>query len=271
MTCLYTQDPTSGHSTRIGTALDGRGIYGKYVNGSVLPTDLDACNGRYGVTPDSGGQTVYYYVVNDRPPFVLGCFGPGTMAQCKALYKGCSEAPTRLTNASGSFDYALYCPCYDNSGQNTAANWGPAGSTTGSPVSTTTSRPSTQPSLAPTQPSLAPTRQPTFEGETWQPSAAPTSARPSAAQPTVQPTASRSSPSAAPSAATDGTSSPVPVAAIAGGAGGLVLLVVAVAAAVVVGRRKAQRRGYALGLNDATRELTPAKPPPAASAVDDII
>jgi hypothetical protein len=57
------------------------------------------------------------------------------MAQCKALYKGCSEAPTRLTNASGSFDYALYCPCYDNSGQNTAANWGPAGSTTrsGSP------------------------------------------------------------------------------------------------------------------------------------------
>jgi hypothetical protein len=66
MTCLYTQDSTSGHSTRIGTANDGRGIYGKFVNGSVLPTDLDACNGRSGVTPDSGGLTVYYYVVNER-------------------------------------------------------------------------------------------------------------------------------------------------------------------------------------------------------------
>ena len=71
-------------------------------------------------------------------------------------------------------------------------------------------------------------------------------------------------------AATEGSSSPVPVAAVAGGACGLVLLIVAVAAAVV-GRRRAQHRGYAQGVNGATRGLAVAEPPPAANAVDDII
>lgn len=62
MTCLYDADPTTGHSTRIGTMLDGNGLYGKYVAKDTLPTDLDACGGRKGVTPDSGGKEVYYYM-----------------------------------------------------------------------------------------------------------------------------------------------------------------------------------------------------------------
>lgn len=63
MTCLYTSDPTTGHSTRIGTALDGNGIYGKFIGFDQRPNDLDACGGRTGITPDSEGQEVYYYVV----------------------------------------------------------------------------------------------------------------------------------------------------------------------------------------------------------------
>ena len=33
MNCLYTADPVTGHSTRIGTALDGNGIYGHNIEG----------------------------------------------------------------------------------------------------------------------------------------------------------------------------------------------------------------------------------------------
>ena len=58
MSCLYRQDPDTGHSTRIGTALDGHGIYGKFISGGILPNDLDGCNGRLGVTPDSNGKRV---------------------------------------------------------------------------------------------------------------------------------------------------------------------------------------------------------------------
>merc|ERR1719440_147017 len=55
MDCLYSADPETKHSTRIGTAGDGNGIYGMYIDGGVVPDDLDWCGGRYGVTPDSNG------------------------------------------------------------------------------------------------------------------------------------------------------------------------------------------------------------------------
>jgi hypothetical protein len=45
MTCLYEADPQTGHSTRIGTALDGRGLYGANIDGGRSPTDLDVCGG----------------------------------------------------------------------------------------------------------------------------------------------------------------------------------------------------------------------------------
>ena len=46
MNCLYTADPTTKHSTRIGTAADGNGIYGHNIEGGCEPTDLDWCGGR---------------------------------------------------------------------------------------------------------------------------------------------------------------------------------------------------------------------------------
>jgi len=81
MDCLFSSvsSPAKlvGHSTKIGTALDGNPIYGKYisVNGiATLPTDLDACGGRVGFTPDSPDVQIYYYVITQYAPFSVGCF-----------------------------------------------------------------------------------------------------------------------------------------------------------------------------------------------------
>ena len=74
LTCLYgdSEDAaTKGHSTRIGTALDGNGIYGHLITGGCEPIDLDICGGRTGITPDSNGQEVYYYVVTNKAPFSI--------------------------------------------------------------------------------------------------------------------------------------------------------------------------------------------------------
>lgn len=130
MSCLYT-DTTSnssglaGHSTRIGTALDGNGIYGHHIAGGVVPTDLDACGGRTGVTPDSNGERVYYYVVQDNPPFTVGCFGKKdhftTVEECRSLYTECSDGKTTtLTTDYGSDTYKLDCPCFDSNRNNLA-------------------------------------------------------------------------------------------------------------------------------------------------------
>jgi hypothetical protein len=114
MNCLYTADSATGHSTRIGTAADGNGIYGHNIEGGCEPTDLDWCGGRTGVTPDSNGQEVYYYVVSNRAPFALGCFGPiNTEAECRALYPECDGVAQSFTTAHGTDDYDLDCPCFD--------------------------------------------------------------------------------------------------------------------------------------------------------------
>jgi len=120
MSCLYTPDSVTEHSTRIGTAGDGNGIYGAFVDGGLVPTDLDACGGRYGITPDSNGQRVYYYVMQESAPFTLACFGPGTVEQCRTLYPGCSASSTTLTTAFGSGSYKLDCPCFDSDRSNVA-------------------------------------------------------------------------------------------------------------------------------------------------------
>uniref|UniRef100_A0A7S2RQQ2 YHYH domain-containing protein n=1 Tax=Mucochytrium quahogii TaxID=96639 RepID=A0A7S2RQQ2_9STRA len=124
MTCLYTNS-SNGHSTRIGTALDGRGIYGKYIEGGVLPDDLDACGGRYGTPPDLENTTeeVYYYMVQDNPPFTIGCFGPATLEECRALYDTCGDGDdVTVTTASGNIAYDLDCPCYNTTtGSNVAS------------------------------------------------------------------------------------------------------------------------------------------------------
>ena len=122
LSCLYAEDAT-GHSTRIGTALDGHGIYGKHVDGGLDPLDLDACGGRVGVTPDSAGEPVFYCPVTDTPPFTMGCFGdesayPVTVDQCRSLYDGCQSAPTVVTTVHGSGQFTLECPCWDSRGSN---------------------------------------------------------------------------------------------------------------------------------------------------------
>lgn len=119
MSCLFTDDVTSGHSTRIGTALDGNGIYGNHIDGGMEPTDLDACGGRMGVTPDSGGEEVYYYSISASAPFSLGCFGPvGSVEECRALYESCDGKRECVTTDEGTGWYDLDCPCFDGDGSN---------------------------------------------------------------------------------------------------------------------------------------------------------
>ena len=123
MSCLYSADPTTEHSTRVGTALDGNGIYGHNIDGGCEPIDLDACGGRTGVTPDSGGEPVYYYVITNKAPFALGCFGKKdhftTVDECRALYPdSCGNTTVTFTTAHGSGEYDLDCPCFDEDGSN---------------------------------------------------------------------------------------------------------------------------------------------------------
>ena len=114
MNCLYNADPSTGHSTRIGTAADGNGIYGHNVAGGCEPTDLDWCGGRTGISPESNGKVVYYYVVSNRAPFALACFGPiNTEQECRALYPECDGVGQRFTTGHGTDDYDLDCPCFD--------------------------------------------------------------------------------------------------------------------------------------------------------------
>ena len=62
LVCDYTLT-APGHSALIGISLDGRGLYGQYETTGTAPTDLDACNGHYGIVPttttksDSTGAT----------------------------------------------------------------------------------------------------------------------------------------------------------------------------------------------------------------------
>ena len=58
-------------------------IYGKWETYDTSVEDgtypqLDACGGHFGKTPDSNGERVYHYHVQDNPPFTIGCYGPDT-------------------------------------------------------------------------------------------------------------------------------------------------------------------------------------------------
>jgi len=122
MSCLYTSDSTTDHSTRVGTAADGNGIYGMYIDAGVLPTDLDVCGGRSGVTPDSNGQTVYYYPIKAYAPFTLGCFGPvSTVTECRSLYDCDSNNIETITTEFGTGQYTTDCPCFDENQSNVIA------------------------------------------------------------------------------------------------------------------------------------------------------
>ena len=141
MSCLYS-NTCAGHSQRIGTALDGHGIYGKWEDCSNMQLpELDACGGSFGVTPDSSGAVVYHYHVQDTPPFTVGCFGPAftsngvaqpvTVEQCRALYDGCGDGDDielRWGPESGNASwYDPWCPCFDDKGSNIQPSSKPSG------------------------------------------------------------------------------------------------------------------------------------------------
>lgn len=132
-----------GHSTKVGvtspssSTVTARGIYGKYESTGTPPTDLDACGGHFGTTPDSA-TSVYHHHVQDRAPFAVGCYGPSetgglvSLAECRSYYSStCGDGTVNLTSTRNgvttTFAYDPYCPCYDSTGSNVL------GSTTTSP------------------------------------------------------------------------------------------------------------------------------------------
>ncbi|KAL3666211.1 hypothetical protein V7S43_008999 [Phytophthora oleae] len=69
--CLLQElgDKAGQPSPLIGFALDGFPLYGPYAENGLVPSDLDACNGRIG---DDG--TYRYHVTINTAPYLLGCF-----------------------------------------------------------------------------------------------------------------------------------------------------------------------------------------------------
>lgn len=130
LSCLYDDsDANSGHSTKVGMATDGvgTGVYGKWEDRSRLAIPaLDACNGHFGVTPDSNGAVVYHHHVAGLPPFTVGCFGPAadpsdsagmgrlvSTQACRDLYPECGDGDyVTVTTSTGSKLYDPYCPCF---------------------------------------------------------------------------------------------------------------------------------------------------------------
>lgn len=216
MQCLYDADAATGHSTRIGTAGDGNGIYGRFIDGGVEPDDLDACGGRFGVTPDSDGEVVYYYPVTSAAPFVLGCYGPvNSVQECRDLYPrtcGRNAEVVEVTTIYGTGLYTLDCPCFDENESNVIGQGRPGflapspsdpATTTSSPTSgPITSTPAPTPSTP--EATLAPTEVPTPNPTSTEIAASTpaSTSEPTPTPPTLDPT---SNPTPAP------TSVPTPV------------------------------------------------------------
>ena len=169
--CLY--EEAGEHSTKVGETLDGtQDLFGKWEDYSQqdLPS-LDACGGHFGITPESDGETVYHYHVQDKAPFTFGCYGPNsdgsvvTLAQCKALYSDCDQASSTIsiTTSFGTFDYNLWCPCFDWSWMESDPTSKPSSEPTAFSPKPTSFKATQQPSAFPIHdPSPEPTTVPDF-------------------------------------------------------------------------------------------------------------
>ncbi|MBI3743660.1 MAG: YHYH protein [Chloroflexi bacterium] len=83
-TCV--NDPSGKHSTLLGYALDGFGIYGRYgEDGKALTdADLDDCHGHtHAVEWDGKAVSIYHYHAASEYPYTLGCF-KGTPATIRS-------------------------------------------------------------------------------------------------------------------------------------------------------------------------------------------
>ena len=69
-----------GKSALVGVLLDGFPVYGTIDTNGSTPSNLDACNGHIGVTPDFPSG-IYHYHVTSASPYISGCFRgtPGTI------------------------------------------------------------------------------------------------------------------------------------------------------------------------------------------------
>jgi hypothetical protein len=74
--CILTRRALT-HTTQVGWALDGFGIYVEYsADGKLLTNaDLDACHGRTSVVPWHGKMArIYHYDMTFEFPYTVGCF-----------------------------------------------------------------------------------------------------------------------------------------------------------------------------------------------------
>ena len=74
-------------------------VYGKFenvlANGTQVSAKplLDACGGHFGVTPDSGGASVYHYHIQEYAPFSIGWINSRRLAPLSGNFCrfGCSN------------------------------------------------------------------------------------------------------------------------------------------------------------------------------------
>jgi hypothetical protein len=66
-------DTDGAHSVMIGVLLDGYTVYGPWGDGGVAPTDLDACSGHTGTTPEFT-EAVYHYHLTETAPYSIPCY-----------------------------------------------------------------------------------------------------------------------------------------------------------------------------------------------------
>ena len=90
--CGLPPDTPDNHSVLLGWMFDGIGLYGRYSQNGIVPTQLDSCNGH---THLIDGVLTYHYHIPDGFPWTVGCF------------KGCP----RSTNNPFTFSTSTYgCP-----------------------------------------------------------------------------------------------------------------------------------------------------------------
>jgi len=70
LSCTYIEQSSN---SILGYARDGFPIYGSQESDGSTPTDLDDCNGHFGVTDDFPDGIYHYHILNDEIPNILPC------------------------------------------------------------------------------------------------------------------------------------------------------------------------------------------------------
>ena len=104
--CAGSLHAIADHSPQIGWSFDGYPIFGPYTDGGVLPTDLDACNGR--THPTYG----YIYHATPEAPYIIGCYRAAPLCETTNNVNGCiqtsaatiSTSVTAVSTCGGSSD-----------------------------------------------------------------------------------------------------------------------------------------------------------------------